>query len=239
MRVAQLWRYPVKSMQGESVGSLDLDGERVPGDREWGVRDSVTGSVLTARTTGALLHAYARLDGDSVRIELPDGRQVRDSDGQADLILSSYVGQPVHLAHAESDEQAAFAMPDARWRSMPGSFNDGNPVHLLTTASLRAAGALHPDGVWDARRFRPNVVIDADGEDFAEDAWGTIRIGEVLLEVIKRTTRCPMTARAQPGLDDDLTVLKTLTRNREAKLGVYARVRVPGRIDAGADVTVT
>ena len=139
MRVAQLWRYPVKSMQGESVDSLDLDGERVPGDREWGVRDSVTGSVLTARTTGALLHAYARLDGDTVSIELPDGRRVHESDEQADLLLSSYVGQPVHLAHAKSDEQAAFAMPDVRWRSMPGSFNDGNPIHVVTTASLRAA----------------------------------------------------------------------------------------------------
>lgn len=238
MRVAQLWRYPVKSMQGESLDSLDLDGERVPGDREWGVRDSVTGSVLTARTTGALLHASARLDGDTVCIELPDGRQVRESDDQADLLLSSYVGQPVHLAHAKSDEQAAFAMPDARWRSMPGSFNDGNPIHILTTASLRGAGALHPDGVWDARRFRPNVVIDADGDDFPEDGWSTIRIGDVVLEVVKRTTRCPMTSRSQPGLDDDLGVLKTLTRNREAKLGVYARVSEPGRIVAGADVTV-
>lgn len=238
MRVAQLWRYPVKSMQGESVDSLDLDGERVPGDREWGVRDSVTGSVLTARTAGALLHAYGRLDGDTVCIELPDGRQLRETDDQADLILSSYVGHPVHLAHAESDEQTAFAMPDVRWRSMPGSFNDGHPVHIVTTASLRAAGALHPDGAWDARRFRPNIVIDADGDDFVEDGWASIHIGDVVLEVSKRTTRCPMTSRSQPGLDDDLAVLQTLTRNREAKLGVYARVSMPGRIHAGIDVTV-
>ena len=238
MRVAQLWRYPVKSMQGESLDSIELDGERVPGDREWGVRDRVTGTVLTGRTAGALLHASARTEGDAVCIELPDGRQVRDTDEQADLILSSYVGQPVHLAHAKADEQAAFAMPDARWRSMPGSFNDGNPVHVLTTASLRAAGALHPDGVWDPRRFRPNLVIDVDGDVFAEDEWASITIGQVRLDVIKRTTRCPMTARSQPGLDDDLMVLRTLTRNRSAKLGVYARVSATGRISAGDDVSV-
>lgn len=236
MRVAQVWRYPVKSMQGESLGSLDLGDGRVAGDREWGVRDSSTGSVLTARTAGALLHASARLDGESVRIELPDGRQLREGDEHTDLALSSYVGQSVHLARAKPDEQAAFAMPDARWQSLPGSFNDGHPVHIVTTASLRAASALHPDGHWDPRRFRPNIVIEADGDEFLEDAWTGIRIGDVELDVYKPTTRCPMTARSQPGLDDDLAVLRTLARNRRSKLGVYARVRVAGRIDAGTAV---
>lgn len=238
MRVAQLWRYPVKSMQGESVDSLEVLGERVPGDREWGVRDSVTGVVLTGRTAGALLHAHARIEGESVRITFPDGREVREGDEHTDLALSSYVGQPVHLVRAKPDEQARFAMPDAQWQSVAGSFNDGSPVHVLTTASLRAGAGLHPTGAWDVRRFRPNLLIDVDGDDFVEDAWTSIRIGDVELEVYKRTTRCPMTARSQPGLDDDLAVPRSLARNRTAKLGVYARVKAAGTIDAGADVVV-
>ena len=80
-------------------------------------------------------------------------------------------------------------------------------------------------------------MIDADGDDFVEDEWISITIGQVRLDVFKRTTRCPMTARSQPGLDDDLMVLRTLTRNRDAKMGVYARVSATGRISAGDDVT--
>src|SRR5258706_10741032 len=153
MRVAQVWRYPVKSMQGESVAALDIDLERVNGDREWGVRDSASGVVLTGRTARALLHVHAKSDGDSVRVKFPDGRELRDTDDGIDLALSAYVGHPVHLARAKFDEQAAFeapiefsddTSPTARWQSRPGSFNDGHQVHVPTTASLRAASALYP-----------------------------------------------------------------------------------------------
>lgn len=247
MRVAQLWRYPVKSMQGESLGSMVVDGERVQGDREWGVRDGVTGTVLTGRATTSLLQATARIDGTGVRITLPDGRELRDSDEHTDLALSSHVGFPVHLAQAKPHEQAAFeteslfATPGqvVQWQSRPGSFNDGHPVHVLTTASLRAAAALHPGGQWDVRRFRPNLLLDVDGNDFVEESWTGLRIGDVELEIYKRSTRCVMTARAQPGLDDDLEVPRSLARNRNAKLGVYARVKVAGSIDAGAAVVAT
>jgi uncharacterized protein len=245
MRVAQVWRYPVKSMQGESLTSLDVDLERVPGDREWGVRDSATGAVLNARADRVLLGATARSDGEGVRITLPDGRELRDGDENTDLALSSFIGRPVQLARAKADEQAEFEAPVefsdspdpiARWRSRPGSFNDGHPVHLLTTASLRAAALGHPDGRWVVGRFRPNVLIDVDGDGFVEDDWAGLTIGDVELEIYKRTTRCQITARAQPGLPDDIEVPRSLARNRSAKLGVYARVIRAGSIEAGAGV---
>ena len=248
MRVAQVWRYPVKSLQGEQPDRLDIGLDRVEGDREWGVRDSATGVVLTGRTARPLLHATARLAApDEVVVTLPDGRELHDGDDTVDLALSAYVGQPVHLAHAKSDEQASFeapvefsddSSPIARWQSRPGSFNDGHPVHLLTTASLRAAGALHPNGAWDVRRFRPNVLVDVDGDAFVEDEWTSVTIGDVVLEVYKRTTRCAMTARSQPGLADDLGVPRALARNRNAKLGVYARVTTAGTIAPGDRVSV-
>src|SRR5690349_18455657 len=100
MRVGQVWRYPVKSMQGESLDALEIDGAHVLGDRQWGVRDSRTGVVLTGRMTRPLLHAIARIVDDGVVITLPDGRAFDDTDDALDLALSAYVGQPVHLAHA-------------------------------------------------------------------------------------------------------------------------------------------
>jgi uncharacterized protein YcbX len=248
MRVAQVWRYPVKSMQGERLDALDVDDDRIPGDREWGVRDSVTGTVLNARATRRLLHASARLHDGEVCITLPDGRELRESDPSTDLALSSFVGQPVHLAHAKRDEQAIFetlsefsaATPTmVQWISVPGSFNDGAPVHVLTTASLRAASALHPSGEWDVRRFRPNLLVDVDGDGFVEDGWRSVRVGNVELEIFKKTSRCTITARAQPGLAEDIEVPRSLARNREARLGVYARVTVPGAIEPGAAVQPT
>ena len=247
MRVGQVWRYPVKSMQGESLDALEIDGAHVLGDRQWGVRDSRTGVVLTGRMTRPLLHAIARIVDDGVVITLPDGRAFDDTDDALDLALSAYVGQPVHLAHAKDDEQADFEAPVefsddtsplARWRSRPGTFNDGHPVHVLTTASLRAASALHPDGAWDVRRFRPNLLLDVDGDEFVEDEWTSITVGDVELEVYKRTTRCALTSRAQPGLDDDLDVPRALARNRKAKLGVYARVVTGGTVRPGDAVRV-
>lgn len=253
VRVAQVWRYPVKSMQGETVAALDLEPDlHVPGDREWCVRDSQTGEVLNARATRVLLQASATLDDadGTVTITFPDGRVMHEDDPALDLALSSLVGRPVHLAHAKDDEVVTIAAPQdfeddrsrlTRWRSHPGTFNDGHLLHLLTTASLRAGAALHPAGTWDARRFRPNLVIDVAGDEaeFVEDAWTNVRVGAVELEIYKRTTRCVITARAQPGIPDDLGVTRALARNRSAKLGVYARVTSPGTIAAGALVHPT
>jgi uncharacterized protein YcbX len=247
MRVAQVWRYPVKSMQGESLDALELDAARVVGDREWGVRDSTSGVVLTGRMSRPLLHATARTVDGRVAITLPDGRAFDDADEALDLALSAYVGQPVHLAHAKDEEQAQFEAPVefsddtsplARWQSRPGTFNDGHPVHVLTTAALRAASALHPDGAWDVRRFRPNLLIDVDGDGFVEDGWTSISVGDVELDVYKRATRCAMTSRSQPGLVDDLGVPRALARNRNAKLGVYARVVTGGTVRPGDDLHV-
>jgi uncharacterized protein YcbX len=231
--VAQVWRYPVKSMQGESPEVLDLGGDRVPLDREWGVRDSETGRVLTARSEPRLLLAAARIvDGDRVCITLPDGRQLHEDDDTTDLALSSYLGRPVHLARAKPDEHQGFAEEGFEWQSRSGSFNDGHPVHLLTTASLGV-------GPWDARRFRPNLVLDVDGPPFVEESWISVRVRNVELEIYKRTTRCSITTRAQPGLTEDPTVRADLVRNRNAKLGVYARVTTPGPIAAGDAAQLT
>jgi uncharacterized protein YcbX len=231
--VAQVWRYPVKSMQGETPDVLDLDGDRVPLDREWGVRDSTTGRVLTGRGEPRLLLASARVvDGDRVCITLPDGRQLHEDDDATDLALSSYLGRPVHLARAKPDERQGFAEEGFEWRSRSGSFNDGHPVHLLTTATLAA-------GPWDARRFRANLVLDVDAAPFAEDEWTSVQARNVVLEIYKKTGRCSIPTRAQPGLAEDPSIRTDLVRNRNARLGVYARVTTPGPIAAGDALDLT
>ena len=205
--VTQLRRHPVKSMQGEILDVLELDPDGVPGDRCWGVRDSQSGRVLSGRRRPQLLDARARLDGDSVVVTLPDGRELHEDDEHTDLALSRFVGTPVHLARAKSDE----AVPFDSWRSQVGTFNDGHPVHLLTSATAAE---------WGTDRFRPNMVIETTE---VEDGWQTVQVGTVRLEVYKQAVRCTMTG---------------LPRNQNVPRGVYARVLEPGIVRAGDEVVL-
>ena len=76
MHVTQLWRFPVKSMGGESLDSAHLGDLGIEGDRGWGVFDVASGTVLTARRSPQLLFASARLDGEDLVIDLRNGRRL-------------------------------------------------------------------------------------------------------------------------------------------------------------------
>lgn len=68
---------------------------------------------------------------------------------------SSEVGRAEYFADATDDTSEAI-----EWTMPFGRYIDAVPVLLLTTASLRTGAGLHPDGVWDPRRFRANLLID-------------------------------------------------------------------------------
>jgi uncharacterized protein YcbX len=249
--VTDIWRYPVKSFQGERVAVVAVDADGIRGDRAWGVRDDATGRILTGRREPRLLLASARVDGDEPVLHLPTGAICRGAGRDTDAALSTWLGAPVMLA-AAADQPAAsaefFADPtddtsDAvEWTMPPGRFVDALPVLVLTTASLITGEALHPDGDWDPRRFRANVLIDVEpgGEAWPEDEWcgSTVRIGEVELEPRQPCVRCTMVTRPQPGLDRDLDVYRTLARHHHGTLGVWSTVRTPGTIHVGDQVDV-
>jgi uncharacterized protein YcbX len=249
MRVAQLWRHPVKSLQGEQLTQAVVDGDGIRGDRAWGVRDEATGRILTGRREPRLLLASARLDGEVPEMHLPTGETRRGSGPDTDAALSRWLDAPVTLVAAAtqppaSAEYFADATDDAsapiEWTMPPGRFVDNMHVHVLTTASLAAGKTLRPDGDWDARRFRPNVLIEADGAAWLEDRWcgHIIRIGEVELDARQPCIRCTMVTRPQPELERDLDIYKTLARHHSGNLGVWATVRVPGTIRAGDNIDI-
>src|SRR5438309_1062873 len=160
--------------------------------------------------------------GNALRIELADGTTVGSNDDDVDKRLSAAIGRDVHLT-AEVPTGAAYdeEWPEvegiapsefiARTRSgrsvtgrdlsslpvgmlAPGTFQDVAPLTVMTTASLRTAKALHPDGDWDDRRFRSTVLLDADGDGFVEQDWvgKSLRIGDVELSITAPTPRCVM-----------------------------------------------
>ncbi len=98
MQVSELWRYPVKSMVGETVETIRLDELGVVGDRTWAVRDLERGGIRGAKKIGALMQLAARELGDGeVEISLPDGSLVRTGEPDADARVSAAVDHPVSL----------------------------------------------------------------------------------------------------------------------------------------------
>jgi uncharacterized protein len=285
-RVLELWRYPVKSMQGECVESLEIDEHGVVGDRRWAVLDESTGRLLHGRTTRPLLQAASRLGRGMPVVTLPGGEELHGPSPATDGALSAWLGRPVRLVASQganaqrgpaieiptdgafaswTDEslrsigprgalarmraQKSAASPEADrggtdgttpgqvlvLPSLPGTFNDCEPVHLLSEAELAAGRSVLSDGQWDRRRFRPNLLVDDAAGRSDELEWVGFRlsIGTVELAVTEPTLRCAMTTADQPGLAKDPRILGTLARERGAYLGRYARVVRPGTIRAG------
>ncbi len=249
MHVVGLWRYPVKSMQGEALRAVDVGILGIAGDRRYGIQVQESGRILSAKRDGRLLMARAATT-DTVRITLPNGETLDRPGLSLDAALSSWLDRSVHLVEADDEEAPTFerqaddlddASASVSWQGRPGALVDSGPVHLLTTASLRAMAAQRPDLDWSVARFRPNLLVDASGDERVEDAWVGRRccVGDVQLEIVKRCQRCAMVTRHQPGgLDRQLEVLTHLSRVAEACLGVLARVLRPGTVTLGAPVSL-
>ncbi len=250
MQVQEIWRFPVKSFQGERVSSAEIAVEGIVGDRAWCLFDRESGFHLTARREPVLLFASAQLAGSGtsreVIISLPNGREVISSTNECDDQLSDWIGRPVQLRRAAADIAGTFeSQADesdtgrwSTWTGTTGSFHDtaGSNVSLV---SLDAFGR------WDPRRFRLNVVLTSDpGVDSETTEDGAligrrITLGSVRLDVMQHVERCVMTTRPQPPLDTepaierDLNVFRTIASELGGVLGLGATVSHPGRITVG------
>ncbi|HEV2758558.1 MAG TPA: MOSC N-terminal beta barrel domain-containing protein [Acidimicrobiales bacterium] len=250
MRLSEIWRHPVKSLQGESLTAARIESDGLDGDRVWAIRDTATMKVLTARRERRLLFAGARLgSAGEPDFRLPDGREVRGTGPETDAALSSWLGRPVALVRSDQTAPAVGEFFDdpidessavIEWTMPSGRFVDAFPLHVLTTASLRAGAAAFPSGTWDVRRFRPNLVVQVDSEGWVEDQWRgrVLRVGEARLLVTEACARCTMVTRAQPGLDSDVDVYRTVARHHAATFGVWASVETPGLINIGDSLDI-
>ncbi len=236
MRVLELWRYPVKSLQGELLEAAEIGPEGITGDRQWALFDLDTGFGLTARRVPDLLFAAGRLrDDGGVEVVLPDGTATAD-DGS----ISDWLGRRVSLRRAgDAPGRPRYESPDdeespapARWhdwQGAPGAFHDlaDARVSLVTTGTL---------GDWDRRRFRSNVLLDGPGEDGL--IGSQVRLGGAVLDVGDLIPRCVMVTRPQPGgIERDTSVLKRIHRERGGDLAAAALVRTPGVVRVGDELT--
>jgi uncharacterized protein YcbX len=229
-RIGALWRYPVKSMLGEPVGPIAVGEGGLEGDRRFGLVDSRTGMVASAKRPHRwrrLLLLRSEMAGpDVIRIHFPDGHSVLSNEHLVDKMLSDFLGEDVELRiDAPAGAELERAVPDAVLAGGPaadvevtmleiaaaapaGTFFDFAPLHLVTSASLAQVGAGHPAGRIEPARYRPNVVIEtaADSRGFVENDWVgcRLRVGpEVILEVLLPTPRCAVPTLRHGELPDD------------------------------------
>lgn len=200
-----------------------------------------------------------------VRITLPDGTIVNSEQPDLHKILSKLLKREVTLdtivhAHLEVVESALpnlrTAAAEEYWPDIEGlehrdtvtdfglpegTFFDCAVVHLLTTATLDRLRLLYPQGRFEVRRFRPNIVVDTanDEKDFVEDAWigQILAIGDgVRLSITGPCPRCVMTTLPQGDLPKDTGILRTAAQHNRANVGVYASVLQGGKVRRGDSV---
>ena len=227
MHVAALWRYPVKSLLGERLEQLEVDERGAVGDRWYAVTDA-NGKFGSGKTTRrfrlmrGLFEYGARTEGGRVVVRLPDGRELAVGDPALDAAFSERYGEPLRILPEDGV-----------------SHFDFGPIHLLTTASLRWLGTRLGGDATDPRRFRPNVLLDVEGEELVEDGWlgETIELGDVVVRVVARAPRCVMPTFPQSELGPRPDVLRRIVRDNVQDFGVYAEVVRPGTISLSTPST--
>lgn len=197
--ILSLWRYPVKSMQGEDLAGALLGERGALGDRAYAVLDHETGHIASAkhpRKWARLFACRAAYAEDPrpdrplppVLITLPDGAVLSSAQPDIDQALSRALGRDVALiAHAppRATREANRAPIDAPGgqeeireeqiglAAPAGTFFDYAALHILTAATLDRLRAAYPSGRFEVRRFRPNLVVAIDGgaSEFVENSW--------------------------------------------------------------------
>jgi uncharacterized protein YcbX len=224
-RVAALWRYPVKSMAAEELDGAEVSWHGFAGDRRWAfIRDGQVRSGfpwLTIREKPELAHYRPRFaepdrpDASPTQVRTPLGGDL----DVADPALAAELGPGVRVIKQDR-----------------GVF-DTMPLSLLSTQTLAGLGRLVGTDL-AAGRFRPNLLVDAPGRDFPEDAWvgRVLRIGGLRMRVDQRDKRCVMVTIDPVTLRRSPAILRSIARERDTRLGVYGSTVEPGPVAVGDPV---
>jgi uncharacterized protein YcbX len=181
-------------------------------------------SESSARIVGPLM----KIPG--FRALLPMLTKLPRLDAPLRVVFSREPGEPL-------PDISTFPAEILEFTSPLGTYFDAFPIHILTTASLDVMSRINPAAVWDVRRFRPNFLIEtvAGLEGLIESDWAgkTLRVGGVELKCAIPTARCGMTTHAQGGLPKDPSVLRSIVKDADQNLGIYASVLKTGPVSEG------
>ncbi len=200
-RISELWRYPIKSMQGESLKMATIGKKGLVGDRSFALMDKESGRIISAKNPRKWENVFRfsaktsviKENGRPIQkliIAFPDGETVFVDDDNVNEIISEKIGKSVTLISQvpenaiveklslEEDESGEVETASCLEKLSPFDFFDGGKLHILTTSALNRLKRKYKDGDFDVKRFRPNIVIDSDDTEFSanpnlnmEDDW--------------------------------------------------------------------
>jgi uncharacterized protein YcbX len=252
-----LWRYPVKSMQGEELDASAVGGNGLVGDRAYALWDVATHRIASAKNPkkwASLLDCSATLtdipqvesDIPPVHITLPNGTTLTSEQPDIHTQLSQWIGRDVQFLTSVPDapsldqywpdvEGTAYRDTVTELVMPPGTFFDSCSIHAVTTATLARLQDLYPDGAFEPCRFRPNLLIqpEEDQADFIENDWvgSILAIGDsVTLKIDTACPRCVVTTLPQVGLPQDLNILRTTAQYNNVIAGIRMSVLQGGII---------
>ncbi len=265
MKISSLHVYPVKSFGGIALSEAVFDARGIIHDREFLVVDAddafitqrshprmallaaeVAGEILTLSGPGlAPLPVGIAHEGIRRRVAIwRDTCEAVDQGDAAAAWLSAYLGQPARLVRM-ADDWSRRVNPDFAVRPTDQTgFSDGYPALLVSEASLEALNARMVAGGSPAlpmNRFRPNIVVSGT-EPFAEDGWKRVRVGGVVIDVVKPCARCEVTTTDQDTAERGKEPLATLATFRRIDGKVMFGQNVihagPGTLHVGDEVEV-
>jgi uncharacterized protein len=210
MKIARIWRYPVKSMAGERLDWISVDANGLAGDRVVQVYDR-RGHVATARKFPRLLGFKGTIGSDGE--PLVDG--FRWDSTEAAERAEAAVGPGAHLRRSDAPERF-----------------DVLPLLVCTDSAVKAFGR-------DVRRLRPNVLI-AEVDEGAERQWqrATLRLPDATIRLADLRGRCVMTTYDPDTIEQDGDVLRDIVRRFGGRLCLNADVIRPGSLREGDPVEI-
>jgi uncharacterized protein YcbX len=234
--LAELARWPVKSLAGEALAAARLDWRGLGGDRAYALldrREGREGRWVTIRQAPRMLAwsaAYPEAPDDRLDPADPPPPTLRGPGGHR-----WGWGDP----GLEEALAADLSVAVRRHRDLGGQQDLRASVLVTTEASRRAVAAALGRPV-ELRRFRTNLHLELDAPAFAEERWagGRLQVGEVTLALANPCIRCVIPTRDPGDLSRWPGLLRWLHRHHGALFGVNATVVTGGVVRVGDRVTV-
>ena len=261
LTLSELYCYPVKSLGGFRLKQSRVEAFGLQHDRRWMVVDARSGDFISQRSHPqmALIRVeqlqqriqLRHADGHNLQVMRPDNQQLRivtvwddecqswDAGDEAAEWLSERLEQECRLVFFPENEVRQVDMDYAR-KGDKTAFSDGFPLLLISQASLDDLNR-RLDTPVEMARFRPNLVVSGC-ESFAEDNWKRIRIGDVMIRVVKPCSRCTIPNVSLNTGRREKEPVKTLSQYRRQGNKVFFGQNLiadnPGVIEQGMQVEI-
>ena len=262
-QVSQLYIYPIKSLGGILVNSVNITDRGFEYDRRWMLIDE-NNNFLTQREFGVMALLQVQIEENGLKvfhkekendfIIVPFISQKNERvetniwgvpckpllvSDEVDNWFSKALNKNCRLVYMDDDTQVAI---DERYNvdDKLTSFSDGYPILMISEASLADLNSRIREEL-PMSRFRPNLILN-DTNAFEEDSMKEFVINNIIFYGVKPSARCVMTTIDQSTAEKGKEPLKTLATYRSKNNKIYFGENViaasTGKITIGDNVTI-